>query len=747
MLLPSRGDNTRMNELERFLLAPAADPHAILGAHPAPKGRRGVVVRAFDPSAQAMTIIERSYDPARPGAASRRHEMRAVPRPGSGLFEAKIRDRVAPLAYQLEVRTRDGVELREDPYRFLPTLGELDLHLLGEGNHRELYRRLGAHPLVHDGVEGMSFAVWAPSARAVSLVGDFNDWDDRRHPMRALGASGVWELFMPRMTPGHLYKYRLLAAGGLVIDKTDPFAFAMETRPRTASVTCDLLTYRWDDADWMERRRAADSWTAPMSTYEVHLGSWRRAAEEGNRWLTYRELADQLVPYVKEMGYTHVQLLPPLEHPFDGSWGYQVTGYFAPTSRHGTPDEFRGLVDRFHREGISVLIDWVPAHFPADAHALAAFDGTSLYEHSDPRQGRHPDWGTLIFNYGRNEVRNFLMASALFWLDQYHIDGLRVDAVSSMLYLDYSRAQGEWVPNAFGGRENLDAIAFLKKLNELVYETHTGAITVAEESTSWPGVSRPTWSGGLGFGFKWNMGWMHDILEYFGKDPIHRRHHHKNLTFAMLYAFSENFILALSHDEVVHGKGSLLGRMPGDAWQKFANLRALYGYQFAQPGKKLLFMGGELAQLREWNHDQQLDWHLLDDARHRGVHQLVRDLNHMYLAEPALWQLDHDSRGFEWIDFSDIEASVVSFLRRGASADEHVVCVFNLTPVPRAGYRVGVPELRPYKEILNTDSQDYGGSNLSNVGSVQASREPAHGRPFSLQLVLPPLSALFLKPA
>ncbi|HZI95441.1 MAG TPA: 1,4-alpha-glucan branching protein GlgB [Patescibacteria group bacterium] len=734
-----------MTDIERLMRGELSDPHALLGAHPAKGKTRAVVVRAYCPSADAVVVVE---PPARAGGEPARHEMRAVSKHGvEGLFETSIPGRTLPLDYRLEVRFNGRVELRDDPYRFMPTVGDLDLHLLGEGSHAELYRKLGAHPRVVDGVEGVSFAVWAPAARGVALVGDFNAWDGLGNPMRAMGSSGVWELFMPGLAPGSLYKYSIKGADGAVHEKTDPFAFAMETRPKTASMVWDLARYRWRDAEWMKRRGGGSAWSEPMCTYEVHLGSWRRAGGQSNRWLTYRELADELVPYVKEMGYTHLQLMPPLEHPFDGSWGYQVTGYFAPTSRHGTPDDFRYFMDRCHAEDIAVLIDWVPAHFPSDAHALARFDGTCLYEHADPRQGRHPDWDTLIFNYGRNEVRNFLMASALFWLDQYHVDGLRVDAVSSMLYLDYSRRHDEWVPNPFGGRENLDAISLLKRLNEVVYEKNPGAITVAEESTSWPGVSRPIWMGGLGFGFKWNMGWMHDTLLYFSRDPIHRRHHQGDLTFALLYAFHENFILALSHDEVVHGKGSLLAKMPGDGWQKFANLRALYGYQYAQPGKKLLFMGGEFAQGREWSHDASLDWHLLDDERHRGVQRLVRDLNRIYRAEPSLWQLDHDPAGFEWIDFSDAAASVLAMLRRAKDPADYLVCVMNLTPVPRERYRIGVPEQRLYREILNTDSIHYGGSNLGNVGAVQSSAEPAHGRPFSVELTLPPLSAVYLKPA
>jgi 1,4-alpha-glucan branching enzyme len=721
-----------MSAMQLLMKGELSDPHSVLGAHPSGKPEGGAVVRAFDPRAEAMAVIEEGPDP-------RRHEMVPVPVGAEGgLFEAAISDREPPFAYRLEVRCHGRTEVRDDPYRFMPTLGDLDLYLLGEGNHRDLYHKLGSHRRALDGVEGMSFAVWAPAARAVGLIGDFNGWDGRRHPMRAMGSSGVWELFMPGLATGCLYKYRILGPDGSAREKADPFAFAYETRPKTASVTWDLSGYRWNDAEWMEGRAKVDTYSSPMSVYEIHLGSWKRRGDEENRWLSYRELASELVPYVKQLGYTHIQLMPPLEHPFDGSWGYQVTGYFAPTSRHGTPDQFRELIDRCHQAGIGVLMD--------DPHALARFDGSFLFEHEDPRQGAHPDWKTLIFNFGRHEVRNFLMASALFWLDQYHLDGLRVDAVSSMLYLDYSRQEGQWIPNVHGGRENLDAISFLRRLNEMVYGMHPGVIMIAEESTAWPAVSRPPYMGGLGFGYKWNMGWMHDILEYFSGDPIYRKYMQNHLTFAMLYAFHENFILALSHDEVVHGKGSLLGRMPGDGWSKFANLRLLYGYQYAQPGKKLLFMGGEFGQGREWNHDDQLDWQLMGYEQHRGIAALVRDLNKVYRQEPALWEIDHDPHGFEWIDFSDADSSVVSFIRRGRSPDDHLVCVFNFTPVPRVGYRVGVPAPRFYREVLNTDSSHYGGGDMGNLGGVRALPEPAHGRPCSLALTLPPLSALYLKP-
>ncbi|MDH4346990.1 MAG: 1,4-alpha-glucan branching protein GlgB, partial [Thermoleophilia bacterium] len=598
-----------------------ANPHATLGAHVT---RRGVVVRAYRPDASAVRVLPFGVELAQARS--------------SGLFEGVVEDATLPLAYELEVEYPDGSRFRlRDPYSFLPTLGELDLHLAGEGRHEGLYERLGAHRRELDGVVGVAFAVWAPNARAISVVGDFNSWDGRLHPMRSLGSSGVWELFVPDVEEGARYKFELHdRAGGLRL-KADPLARRSEVPPANASIVFETA-YEWGDGDWLEQRRSSRQHLRPISIYEVHLGSWREAG-------SYLELADQLADYVSDMGFTHVELMPVMEHPFTGSWGYQVTGFFAPTSRFGGPDEFRAFVDHMHGRGIGVLLDWVPAHFPRDDWALARFDGTALYEHEDPRRGAHPDWGTLEFNFGRNEVRNFLLASALQWLREYHADGLRVDAVASMLYLDYSRSQGEWVPNVLGGNEDLEAIAFLKQLNESAYAAEPGVIMAAEESTAFPGVSRPTDVGGLGFGFKWNMGWMHDTLAYFARDPIHRRFHHQELTFSLVYAFSENFVLPLSHDEVVHGKGSLLQKMPGDRWQRFANLRALYGYMWAHPGKKLLFMGGELAQEAEWSEERPLDWGLLDQAEHAGVQRLVRDLNRVYRSESALWEVDFEPAG------------------------------------------------------------------------------------------------------
>ena len=621
---------------------------------------------------------------------------------------------------------------------------DYDLYLFGEGNHTRIYDRLGAHLTTVDGVEGAHFAVWAPNARRVSVVGDFNGWDGRKHIMRPLGQSGVWATFVPRVTEGQRYKYELHTRRDALVLKADPYGLAFELAPATASIV-SRRDYQWHDEDWMRNRASLGSWyERPMATYEVHLGSWARVPEEGDRYLTYAELAARLIPYVKEMGYTHIELLPVMEHPFSGSWGYQVTGFYAPTSRFGTPRDFKVFVDECHRAGIGVILDWVPGHFPKDAFALAHFDGTALYEHADPRQGEHRDWGTLIFNYGRNEVRNFLLANALFWLDEYHADGLRVDAVASMLYLDYSREGGQWVPNRFGGRENLDAIEFMRQMNTLTHAEHPGTITVAEESTSWPSVSRPTYVGGLGFTYKWNMGWMNDILEYVKQDPVHRRWHHRHVTFSLLYAFSENFILPFSHDEVVHGKGSMFGKVPGDDWQKAATLRALYGFMYAHPGKKLMFMGCEFGQGREWNYDSSLDWHLLAQPLHGGLRQYVADLNRVYTSEPALHEVDFDAAGFEWIDCNDNENSVLSFIRRSKSGDT-VVALLNFTPVPRDGYRIGVPLPGVYRELINSDAEIYAGGNLGNAGSVTAEPIPSHGHEQSLRLNLPPLALLLLK--
>lgn len=638
---------------------------------------------------------------------------------------------------------------RKDVGRDLPIrydaslLSDDDLFLFNEGSHYRLYEKLGAHLMTVDGVPGAYFAVWAPNAKQVSVVGDFNSWDTSRHPLCPRGQSGIWEGFISGVVSGALYKYHIVSrVSSYIVQKADPFAFYAETPPRTASVAWDL-DYTWADQAWMEKRRTRNALDAPMSIYEVHLGSWRRVPEEGNRFLTYRELAPKLAEYIKDTGFTHVEFLPVMEHPFYGSWGYQTGGYFAPTSRYGTPQDFMYLVDYLHQQDIGVILDWVPSHFPNDQHGLGYFDGTHLYEHEDPRQGVHPEWNSFIFNYGRHEVRSFLISSALFWLNKYHADGLRIDAVASMLYLDYGRKEGEWIPNKYGGHDNLEAIAFLRRFNEEVYKEKPDIQTIAEESTAWPMVSRPTWLGGLGFGMKWDMGWMHDMLEYMSKDPIYRKYHHSNLTFRLLYAFFENFVLPLSHDEVVHGKGSLLAKMPGDNWQKFANLRLLFGYMYGQPGKKLLFMGGEFGQGREWDHDESLDWHLLNYAAHSGVKRWVGDLNLFYRSQPALYQLDFDHAGFEWIDCNDTDNSVISFIRKGRSPNNIVAVVCNFTPVPRFNYRLGVPRPGFWKEVLNSDAKEYGGSGYGNLGGVEATPMPWHGRNYSLTLTLPPLATMF----
>ena len=715
---------TSSDAIVRLLARDHHDPHSVLGAHPHPDG---VLVRALRPGARSVSVL--LHDDA----------VELQPVVAETVFEGVVAGASLPLEYRLLVHYTDGAfETIDDPYRFAPTLGEVDLHLIAEGRHEHLGCVLGAHVKEIDGVAGTAFAVWAPAARAASVVGDFDFWNPLTHPMRSLGAAGVWELFIPGTGSGNHYKFAIRGSDGTVRTKADPVAQRTETPPRTASIVYQS-EYEWSDQVWREHHRGSRPWREPVSIYEVHPGSWRQG-------LGYRELAHQLADHVTALGFTHVELMPVMEHPFAGSWGYQVTGFFAPTSRFGEPDDFRAFVDILHGRGIGVLLDWVPAHFPRDDFALARFDGTALYEHADPRRGEHPDWGTLVFNYGRNEVRNFLLASALTWMRDYHADGLRVDAVASMLYLDYSRRAGEWVPNERGGREDLDAIEFLRQLNELLYREEPGVVTAAEESTAWEGVSRPTYAGGLGFGFKWNMGWMHDTLGYFQRPPVHRRFHHNELTFSMVYAFSENFVLPLSHDEVVHGKGSLLSKMPGDRWQQFANLRALYGYMWAHPGKQLLFMGGELAQTREWDHDSSLDWQLLDDPQHAGVLALVTDLNHRYRAEPALWELDSEPRGFVWLEANDADHNVVAFARRSADGRRWLACVSNLSPVPRHGYRVGLPDRGPWLEILNTDSRHYGGSDVGNGGIVRTEPVPWHGQACSAPLELPPLATIWLVP-
>jgi 1,4-alpha-glucan branching enzyme len=711
-----------------------ADPFSILGPHL----RDGtLVVRAFHPSAERVEVANAQGVTA----MDRVH--------AAGVFQAEFPGVSAIFDYRLRVAYPGGhVAEIDDPYRYGRVITEYDLYLFAQGRHTRIYDKLGAHLMRIGEADGVHFAVWAPNAERVSVVGDFNLWDGRVHPMRRLGASGVWEIFIPAVAEGQRYKFEIRSARhGEVLLKTDPYGFLFELPPMTASIVA-RRDYTWSDAQWFADRAGRNAWfDRPMAIYEVHLGSWARVPEDHDRSLTYRELADRLVPYVKEMGYTHVELLPVMEHPFFGSWGYQVTGFFAPTSRFGTPADFKAFVERCHQEGIGVILDWVPGHFPKDAHGLARFDGTSLYEHADPRQGEHRDWGTLIFNYGRNEVRNFLLANALYWLDEYHVDGLRVDAVASMLYLDYSRPEGQWVPNKFGGRENLDAIDFIRELNALTHGQHAGSITIAEESTAFPSVSRPTYLGGLGFTYKWNMGWMNDTLEYVKQDPIFRRYHHRLLTFSLLYAFSENYILPFSHDEVVHMKGSMWGKAPGDAWHKAATLRALYGYMYAHPGKKLMFMGMEFGQPSEWSHDRSLDWHVLDDPLHGGLRAFVRDLNRVYAAEPALHQSDFESTGFQWIDCNDSDNSVVSLMRKAANHDDFVIAVLNFTPVARSGYVVGVPAAASYSEVLNSDAAAYGGTNAGNSGLVVPGPIAAHGFEQSLRLTLPPLGFLLLKPS
>jgi 1,4-alpha-glucan branching enzyme len=706
-----------------------ADPHAYLGAHPT---EGGVVVRTFRPDAESVRVLPMGIELER---------LR-----GDGVFEGTIEGAELPLDYELEVRypAGDSYVLR-DPYAFLPTLGELDVHLAGEGRHEELYARLGAHPRVVDDVAGVSFAVWAPNAGSVSVVGDFNSWDGRLNPMRSLGASGIWELFIPGALPDSRYKFEIRTQAGSLRLKADPFAFRTEVPPKNASVVFESA-HEWHDGWWLEERALANALARPLSVYEVHLGSWRLNPLESNRPLSYAELAEELAEYVTDLGFTHVELLPVMEHPYAPSWGYQVTGYFAPTARFGAPDDFRSFVERMHAAGIVVILDWVPAHFPKDDWALARFDGTALYEHEDPRRAQHPDWGTLVFNFGRNEVRNFLLASALFWLREYHADGLRVDAVASMLYLDYSRKAGEWVPNVHGGNEDLEAIEFLKELNTVAHAREPGVLMVAEESTAWPGVSRPVEHGGLGFGLKWNMGWMHDTLAYFTRDPVHRRFHHDQLTFSMVYAFTENFVLPLSHDEVVHGKGSLLAKMPGDPWQQRANLRALYGYMWAHPGKKLLFMGGELGQEQEWRSDGSIDWHLLERPEHAGIQELVRDLNLRYRDEPALWELDFEPAGFRWLEASDADANVIVFARFAAEGPRVLVCACNFSPVSRHGYRIGLPRGGTWRELLNTDEKRYGGGGIGNPDPLEAEHKPWHDQPYSGELTLPPLAVVWLVP-
>ncbi|MEM9185150.1 MAG: 1,4-alpha-glucan branching protein GlgB [Planctomycetota bacterium] len=713
-------------------------PHAVQDA-----GRPATAVRAFLPNAERAWVVDPAHGRSRP--------MRRIH--PAGLYEVVCPTedgshlRVDGSNYVLRVTDKNGAQsTMHDPYAFDPLLTDYDLHLLGEGHHWRSYDRLGAQLRTADGVAGVNFAVWAPDAEGISVVGDFNGWNVKLHPMRKHIPGGVWELFIPGLTEGTLYKFAVKQKGGRVVEKCDPYGFAAEVPPKTANIVTNLSLHQWSDGDWMASREERQGLDAPISIYEMHMGSWQRDPEQPERWLSYGEVADRLIDYCGKMGFTHIELMPVSEHPFTGSWGYQTVGYFAATSRYGKPEDLMMFVDRLHQAGIGVIIDWVPAHFPKDDHGLRQFDGTALYEHADPRQGEHPDWGTLIFNYGRTEVANFLLSNALFWMDKYHIDGLRVDAVASMLYLDYSREGEDWIPNKHGGRENLEAIDFLKKFNEETHLQYPGVLTIAEESTAWTGVSRPTYVGGLGFSLKWNMGWMNDTLSYIQHEPIHRKYHHDELTFSLIYAFTENFCLPFSHDEVVHGKGSMLDQMPGDLWQKFANLRLLYGYMWAHPGKKLLFMGSEFGQWNEWNHDDSLQWHLLQWESHQGLQNYVAHLNQLYRSEPALHEVDFDHSGFEWVDCHNHEDSIISFLRRGKAPEDFLVVGLNFTPVPRHGYKLGVPEACWYEEVSNSDSTYFGGSDVGNAGGLQAMPAESHGRPASIEVTLPPLGAVVLKP-
>jgi 1,4-alpha-glucan branching enzyme len=727
-------------QISLILRSDLRDPFEVLGMH---QGNNGVSVRVFDPAARAITVLDR--ESGQPAAGMERVH-------NEGIFEAWIPNR-SYFKYDLAVTRHDGTLARfADPYSFLPVISEDARYLFNQGNNQRIYDDLGSHVRVIEGVRGVLFGVWAPNAKRVSLVGQFNDWDGRRHPMRILGTSGIWELFVPGLGLGTVYKYEIKKRqNDHLVMKTDPFGYLQEPFPYHGSVVCDLDAYTWGDHDWIERRAGRSMLKQPMSIYEVHLGSWKKksATDQDRDYLRWDELAVELAAYVKQMGYTHVELMPVQEHPFVPSWGYQVTGFYAPNHRFGEPAGFQYFVDYMHRQGIGVIQDWVPGHFPKDAFALAHFDGTHLFEHADPREGEHKDWGTLIFNFGRHEVRNFLSANALYWIEKYHIDGLRVDAVASMLYRNYSRKQGEWIANKYGGCENLESIEFLQSVNYLVHTNFPGVMTIAEESTAWPMVSRPTYVGGLGFTYKWNMGWMHDVLLYFSKEPIHRKHHQDQLSFGLWYAFNENFVLVFSHDEVVHGKRSLLEKMPGDTWQKFANLRALYTFMYGHPGKKLLFMGGEFGMHSEWYEKRSIDWHVLekdtDAPLHRGLQTLVKDLNRLYQAETSLWENDFENSGFEWIDFGDRDQSILSFIRRGTDSKTFTVFVCSFTPVVRSRYRVGVPCSGFFKELLNTDSEFYGGSGVGNSGGVMASDTPWNGRPFSLELTLPPLGVVVFR--
>ena len=725
---------TKLYDIFHIVNGEHSDPHTVLGMHEMEEdGRKAVVVRAFLPYAAGITVID---------YANKRKKYPMERLHADGFFEVTIADREEWFRYQLEYTDADGNTWRSyDPYSFSPTLSEFDRHLFGAGTHYEIYEKMGGRLMTHEGARGAAFSVWAPNAKAVSVIGDFNNWDARRSPMRRLGESGIWELFLPAAAEGDKYKFHVTQCDGRLVDKTDPYGVYAEVRPNNASVLYPLKRYKWKDRRWMTARRKYDFRAAPMNIYEVHLGSWKRA--EGNRFLSYTELAEQLIPYVKEMGYTHIEMLPVEEHPFDGSWGYQVTGYYAPTSRYGSPDEFKQFVDACHQNGISVILDWVPAHFPKDDFALARFDGTALYEHQDPRLGEHIQWGTYIFNYGRKEVANFLLANALYWMDIFHIDGLRVDAVASLLRLDFCKEEGQWLPNVYGGSENLEAIEFLKHMNSVIAEREPGALMIAEDSTAWPGVTKKVDEGGLGFSLKWNMGWMNDFLSYIKLDPIYRKYHQNKLTFGMAYHYAENFVLVLSHDEVVHTKSSMIGKMPGDVWQSFANLRLSYGFMMGHPGKKLLFMGGEFAQYSEWSEARSLDWHLLQYADHQEMQAYVKELNHLYTEEPAFWAEDFDPNGFQWIECDDAESSIVSFVRR--SKEKELVFLCNFTPVVHRGFSLGVPQEGVYHERLNSDAARFGGSDVINAVPLQSKAEPAGRCPFRVELDVPPLGMVILE--
>lgn len=711
------------------------DPFAALGMHNV-DGK--LVVRTVHPEAEAVDVLDAKTGRKLASLTRQDHT--------DGLFIGVIPRRKNRFAYVLRLSQSDQVWEQHDPFAFGPVIGEMDEYLLAEGSHGAVWKALGAHVLEHEGVSGTHFAVWAPNATRASIVGDFNGWDGRRTPMRRRGSTGIFEIFIPGLGDGTTYKYELLDQhGNLLPEKADPVGFGSECPPKTASVVRDLSGYDWKDHAWMTTRAEAQRHDKPISIYEVHLESWRRVPDENGRSLSYEEMATQLVNYARDMGFTHIELLPISEYPFGGSWGYQPVGLFAPTARFGDPNQFRALVEACHAAGLGMILDWVPGHFPSDAHGLGQFDGSALYEHADPKEGFHPDWNTFVYNFGRAEVHNFLVSNAKFWMEEYHIDGLRVDAVASMLYRDYSRDEGEWVPNEFGGRENLEAIALLQRMNESVYGSYEGVMTIAEESTSFPMVSGPTDAGGLGFGFKWNMGWMNDTLDYISKDPVHRKYHHDQITFGLHYAFSENFVLPLSHDEVVHGKGSILSRMPGDDWQQFANVRAYYGFMWGHPGKKLLFMGCEFAQRDEWNNESSLDWHLLDTPSHAGVQTLVRDLNTLYRTKPALHQMDSNARGFEWIDGGNAEASVFSWVRYGEEGENPILVVTNFTPNLHRSFCLGVPKAGFWKECLNTDAERYGGSNQGNMGGVHAQSVSEHGRPYSIEITVPPLATVFFE--